>query len=150
MSARDDAQELISKICSCRPHGFLGKIDESRRGIGFVLVYLEESDHEVIAGELSRELNVSTARIAALLKSMEKNGLVIRERSSSDARNTVVRITQAGIDYVKQLREHILAEMEILVEKVGKTELEEFIRISEKIRKALEEYSCCIEDKPNL
>ncbi|MCH5195554.1 MAG: winged helix-turn-helix transcriptional regulator [Oscillospiraceae bacterium] len=139
MSARDDAQELISKICSCRPHGFLGKIDESRRGIGFVLVYLEESDHEVIAGELSRELNVSTARIAALLKSMEKNGLILRERSVSDARHTVVKITQAGIDYVEKLKEQILSEMEFLVEKVGKEELEEFIRISQKIRKALEE-----------
>lgn len=139
MSARDDAQELISKICSCRPHGFLGKIDESRRGIGFVLVYLEESDHEVIAGELSRELNVSTARIAALLKNMEKNGLILRERSVSDARHTVVKITQAGIDYVEKLKEQILSEMEFLVEKVGKEELEEFIRISQKIRKALEE-----------
>ncbi|MCH5204244.1 MAG: winged helix DNA-binding protein [Oscillospiraceae bacterium] len=139
MGAREDAQELLHKMRSCRPRTFFGKIDESRRGVGFVLVHLEKTDHEVIAGELARELNVSTARIAALLKTMEKNGLIIRERSAADARHTVVKITKAGTDYVERLREQILAETVMLIEKVGKAELEEFIRISNKIREALEE-----------
>lgn len=139
MDTRDEARELLEKIHACRPRGFFGKVDESQRGVGFVLAYLCKSDHEVIAGELSRELGVSTARIAALLKAMEKNGLIIRQRSCEDARQTVVKITDAGEDFAEALKEQLLSKIELLIEKVGRRDLEEFIRISNKIRKALGE-----------
>lgn len=139
MSTRDEARELLLKLRSCRPRSFFGKVDESQRGTGFILGHLRDSDHEVVAGELARELGVSTARIAALLKTMEKNGLIIRQRSAEDARRTVVKITRAGIEYNERIREFIISRMELLIEKVGAEELEEFIRISDKIRDALGE-----------
>lgn len=139
MNRREEAQELLKKMHSCRPKSFFGKIDESQRGTGFVLVYLENADHEVNAGELAREMNVSTARIAALLKAMEKNELIERVHSTSDARQTIVRITRTGLDYAEQMREKILVKIELLIEKLGKDELEEFIRISNNIREALGE-----------
>lgn len=139
MGTREDAQELLHQLRACRSKSVFGKIDESQKGVGFVLVYLWESDHEVIAGELAKELNVSTARIAALLRKMEKNGLIIRYRSPMDARQIVVEITEQGNAYVNQMREQILMKMELLLEKVGKEDIEEFIRISHKINKALEE-----------
>lgn len=139
MGTREDAQELLHQLRACRSKSVFGKIDESQKGVGFVLVYLWEADHEVIAGELAKELNVSTARIAALLRKMEKNGLIIRYRSPMDARQIVVEITEQGNAYVNQMREQILMKMELLLEKVGKEDIEEFIRISHKINKALEE-----------
>lgn len=139
MDTRGEARELLGKIHACRPRDFFGKIDESQRGTGFVLAYLRGADHEVIAGELARGLGVSTARIAALLKAMEKNGLIIRQRSSEDARQTVVKITDAGAEFTNELKEQLLLKIELLIEKVGKRDLEEFIRISNKIREVLGE-----------
>lgn len=139
MDSQQEAQEFLCKLHSCRAKSFFGAVDESQKGIGFVLVYLEKSMQEVIAGDLARELNVSTARIAALLKTMEKNGLIIRCHSSSDARQTVVKITQAGIDYVDKMKKQVLEKIELLFEKVGKEDMEEFIRISRKIKEALDE-----------
>lgn len=139
MGKREDAQEMLHKLRACRSKSVFGKIDESQKGIGFVLVYLQEVNHEVIAGELARELNVSTARIAALLRKMEKNGLIVRYRSSEDARQTVVQITQEGSAYVDKMKEQMLMKMELLLEKVGKEDMEEFIRISHKIKEAFDE-----------
>lgn len=138
MNTRKDAQDLLHKLCDCRSRTFFNKIDQSQRGIGFVLVYLQEADHEVIAGDLARELNVSTARIAVLLRKMEKSGLVIRYRSSEDARQTVVEITQEGRAFVDEMKEQTLMKMELLIEKVGKEDMEEFIRISKKIKEAFD------------
>lgn len=138
MSRREDAQEMLHKLLDCRPKAFLSKIDETQRGINFVLIYLQKTKHEVIAGELARELNVSTARIAALLGKMEKNGLIIRYRSSADARQIVVEITQEGLAYVDRLRKQSLERMELLLERVGKEDMEEFIRISHKIKEAFD------------
>ena len=139
MASRADAQEFLRKIRNCRPWSFFGKVDECQRGTGFILAYLEQKSGEVIAGDLARELNVSTARIAALLKTMEKNGLIIRYRSSADNRQTVVEITQKGIDYSLKMREQILEKVELLLERVSREELDQFIRISEKIKEVLEE-----------
>lgn len=139
MSTREEAQELLEKIHSCRPKSFFTKIDETQRGMNFVLCYLKDADHEVLAGELAKESNVSTARIAALLKTMEKNGLIERYHSASDARHTIVKITSAGTRQAEQTKEQILTRIELLLEKIDKEELEEFIRISNKIREALGE-----------
>lgn len=139
MSKREEAQELLQKMHTCRPRAFFGRVDDSQRGAGFVLFYLKGADHEVVAGELARELNVSTARIAALLKTMEKNGLIVRNNSSVDARQTVVSITQEGTKFAEEMKEKLLQTIELLLEKVGRDELEEFIRISNRIREALGE-----------
>ena len=139
MGTQEDAQEMLNKLAACHSKAFFSKIDESRTGIGFLLVYLQEANHEVIAGELARELNVSTARIAALLRKMEKSGLIVRYHAPADARQTVVEITQAGTEYVDKMREQILRKMELLLEKVGKEDMEEFIRISYKIKEVFDE-----------
>lgn len=139
MGTREDAQEMLHKLHACRSKSFFSKIDESQKGIGFVLVYLQEANHEVIAGDLARELNVSTARIAALLRKMEKSGLIVRYRSAVDARQTVVEITQEGCAYVDKIKEQILVRMELLLEKVGREDMEEFIRISQKIKDVFDE-----------
>ena len=139
MDTREDAQEMLHKLGECRSKSFLNQVDESQKGIGFVLAYLQKSNGEVIAGDLARELGVSTARIAALLRKMEKNGLIIRFRSSSDARQTVVEITYEGRIYVERIKEQMIEKMELLLEKVGREDMEEFIRISHKIKEAFDE-----------
>lgn len=139
MSNKEDAQEFLQQMRSCRVRPFYSKLDESQRGTGFVIAYLSEAEGEVIAGDLARELNVSTARIAALLRKMENDGLIRRRRADTDARQTVVEITQAGTEYSHMMKEQILEKAELLLEKVGKDDLNEFIRISKKIKQALEE-----------
>lgn len=139
MSTREDAREMLSRFRACRSKSFYGKMDESQRGIGFVLAYLQEAEREVIAGDLARELGVSTARIAALLRKMESHKLIVRYRSPADARQTVVEITEEGSAYVDRVKEQMLLKMELLLEKVGKEDMEEFIRISHKIKEAFDE-----------
>ena len=139
MSTREEAQEMMQKFFACRPKSFFNKMDESQKGIGFVLVYLHKAQHKVIAGDLARELNVSTARIAALLRKMENDKLIVRHHSPLDARQTVVEITEKGSTYVNKMKEQMLMKTELLIDKVGKKDLEEFIRISHKIKEAFEE-----------
>ena len=99
---------------------------------------MQEARREVISGDLARELNVSTARIAALLRKMEKSRLIIRYRSAVDARQTVVEMTEEGNLYVNTMKEQMLQKMELLIEKVGKEDIEEFIRISHKIKEVFD------------
>lgn len=137
MSNREEAQAFLREMCSCTPKPLFHKVEEVDRGTGFVLAYLEGSDVEVFAGDLAKELKVSTARIAALLNRLEEKGLVERSRSANDARRTVVKITSKGTAYTAGIREQILDKVEILFDKVGKEDLKEFLRICAKITQAL-------------
>lgn len=78
MSKREEAGKFLEDLYSCIPRFFYSEIESTKRGFGFLLSYLEQADKEVYAGELSKKLNVSTARIAALLKRMEQDGLITR------------------------------------------------------------------------
>lgn len=133
MSSREDAIAFLQELCSCFPRPLYHKVEETQKGVGFVLAYLAQAEDEVFAGDFARELNVSTARIAALLKVMEKNGLITRHTSPKDARRTVVEITPAGLAGANEIREQILQKIELLLERVGKEDLDELIRISRKI-----------------
>lgn len=135
MSLREEAAELVGRVQQLRPKPLFCK-DNSFRGMNFVLLYLKESDRETPAGELAKELDVSTARIAALLNTMEKSGYIERERSGQDARQTFVRLTPAGLAAAEEIQEHILQDAMLLIEKVGSKDLYEFLRIYERIRDA--------------
>ena len=139
MSTRKDAQEFLKELYSSIPRSFYNKLETTQRGIGFVLNYLKHSDGEVIAGDLSKNLNVSTARIAAMLKRMEQSGLVTRHSSLEDARRTVVEITPAGIVLVDEMREQTLKRVESLLDKISKEDLDTYIRISHQIREIMED-----------
>ena len=139
MSTRKDAQEFMEKLYSSIPRFFYSELETTQRGFGFVLSYLEQADSEVNAGDLSKKLNVSTARIAALLKKMEQSGLITRRTSPKDARRTVVEITPSGIALVDGMREQTLHKIELLLAQVSKKDLETYIRISHQIKKVMDE-----------
>lgn len=139
MASREDAQEFLNKLYSCIPRSFYDRLQATQRGFGFILSYLEQADGEVIAGDLSEKLNVSTARIAALLKKMERSGYIKRNSSSEDGRRTVVEITSSGIAHVDDMREQTLSKVEKLLDSVNKEDLDNYIRISNIIREAMEE-----------
>ena len=138
MDSREEARAFLREMSSCTPRPLFNDVAAADRGTGFVLAYLERADDEVIAGDLARELKVSTARIAALLNRLEEKDLIERRRSAHDARRTVVTITPKGTAYTKQIKERILDNVELLFREVGKDDLKEFLRISAKIKKALD------------
>ena len=139
MSKREDAQVLMEELYSCAPRFFYSKIETIQRGFGFVLNYLEQADGEVNAGDLSKKLNVSTARIAVLLKKMEQNGWITRHASQEDARRIIVEITPAGIALVDEMREQTLQKIELLLDQISREDLETYIRISNQIKAIINE-----------
>ena len=139
MCNRDQAQELLDEFISCMPKTFYRDLDATKRGAYFILAYLARAEGVVVAGDFSKMLHVSTARIAALLRTMEQRELITRHHASEDARRTIVEITPAGIERLGKIKEQALMKVERLLERFSKEELQTFIRLSYKIRQALDE-----------
>lgn len=139
MNTREDTVELLNQLSLCMPRALYNDLETTKRGVGFILDYLEQSDGEVTVGDFSKVLHVSAARIAALLKKMEQNGLVTRRASLKDARRTVVEITPAGRAASQKMKASALREVELLLDRVGKEDLNTFIKISHRIRTVIDD-----------
>ena len=109
-------------------------MDEVQVGIGAVLRLLYDSDEAVTAGKISEELEVSTARVAVLIRKMVSKGLITKEQDTRDARVTIVRLTDFGRQAFEETRDDIYRKTGMVIDTVGEDRLIEFISVAEEIK----------------
>lgn len=126
-------QKLQSKTCTT-----LSEIsNEVSRGEIGVLGYLAFEKDEVTAGELSENLNVTTARIASILNSLEAKNYIKRKEDSKDKRKTLVVITENGRVLAKKAKKEVIEKIKKVINEVGEEDMKEYLRIVLKIREIL-------------
>lgn len=133
------ARKIIDKINKVNPFDFLNLIDKNGQGMNSILSYLKTKKEDVTAGELAIQLDVSTARIAVLLKKLEKLNMIVKRISSKDARVTIVEITQTGLKHIDEETKKSVSIMQKILKKVDPKEIEEFIRLATKIKNSINE-----------
>lgn len=101
-------------------------------GMYFVLKILAEHDH-LIAGDISEIFGVSTARTAVILSTLEKKGYVIKNKSVSDARKTVVSITERGQTVLKERVDKICNTVNHFLSKLNEEEVQKLFSILKKL-----------------
>lgn len=84
-----------------------------------VLMVLWETN-EITVNEIAKKLILNTNTVTPLLKRMESLDIVTRERSSSDERKVVIRLTEKG----KEMREAACLIPQQLVEKINSNSLD--------------------------
>ena len=129
----------MDQLPTCLPRDFFARLDELHKGTGLLLAYLDMADGVVCAGDIAKEMGVSTARIAAILNKMEKSGFIRRQTAADDARKTVVTLTKLGQAWIQKTKDQMLNRVELLLERVDKEDVWEFIRLSQKIKAAMDE-----------
>ena len=97
-------------------------------GLYFVLHYL--AGHSgVHPRELSREMGVSTARTAVLLRQLEERGMLQRQADATDSRQTLVTITPAGLQAAQEKWEQVVHAVAALLEQLGPEDAQALLRI---------------------
>lgn len=134
MASDKEVIALLQEFSSIHPLEFLQKIDVQSMGISNVLCFLMCADHEVSAGEISEYMNVSTARVAVLLKKMSDKGLIEKHTDPSDARRVLVAITDSGKALFQEQQREILLYSGAVVDHFGVDKIQEFIGICRQIR----------------
>ena len=100
-----------------------------------VLMILWEKDH-VSVNEITDKLILNTNTVTPLLKRMEKQELITRQRSEVDERRIIVSLTEKG----HQLRDAAAEIPERLVDKldVGELSIDEIIDLRDKLNRLIE------------
>lgn len=137
------AKEFIRKFHDSRPKDFFKKLDDKDKGSGLIMFMLADSTGDVLAGDISKTLGMSTPQVATALNSLEKKGFVARCAARSDKRKTVVRLTDAGVAEIERVQVMTEQTVEYLMGAVGERDMNEFLRIVYRIKDALERKEKC-------
>ena len=112
------------------PHKLIGK---NARGECFVLRCLARSKAPLLPSDLSEQSHASTARIAVVLNTLEKKGLISRAIDPTDRRRILVSLTNVGQGYVAVVRTQLREDMKHLLEELGEQDAREYLRITKRI-----------------
>jgi len=135
---RDNLAEILFQELRCNTSTSLGEIlNEFNRGEIGVLGYLAFEKDEATAGELSEKLNVTTARIASILNSLEAKDYIKRTEDNKDKRKTLVVVTKKGKALAKKTKKEVIDKITKVINEIGEEEVKEYIRITLKIREIL-------------
>lgn len=144
MTKREKAIELMNELRRSGPRPIFERIDNSDKGIYFILGYLRHHQNEdVYAIDLAKKLHVSTARISVVLKKLENRGLILKQQDKNDTRRVKIKLSKKGERLAIEHFEKIIKAHEKLVDEISDAELKTYIRISKKIKEAL----CQIDNK---
>lgn len=105
------------------------------KGELFVLNYLMVHQNPVHPKELSQQMMVSTARVAALLNRMEEQGLIVRLPDGRDNRQTIITPTAFGTQFVQEHRTAMVDAMAKTLELLGPEDAQNYLRIQKRFCK---------------
>lgn len=90
------ADALLESFNLLNRYGQELRLRDSHRGEGMVLLHLTRQSQAVTPSEIAAYANLTSARIATILKSLEKKSFITRSCDPKDQRRILVSVTEAG------------------------------------------------------
>ncbi len=136
MATQEDIEAMVELIGRAHPARCFARRDLSTAGIGGTLHLLDRARERgipVTAGFIAEKMDVSTPRVAAMLKKMEARGLIERSRSAEDARMTVITLTDEGDRFIEELGRDMRRRVGLVIDRIGVERFRAFIETAVEI-----------------
>ena len=114
-------------------------ISDSLRGELFALQFIAAHEGPVLPGEISDEMEISSARIAATLNSLERKGLITRRIDSNDRRRILVELTSEGVSQTKAHSHELLSNIMQMLSLLSEEDAREYVRITSILARKVEQ-----------
>ena len=131
------ALELFTAMEQSTRHLHHLEVNASMRGEMAVMRMLEQEHGALTAGELSRLLEMTTSRIAAVLGALEKKGLIVRCADQADRRRVLVTLTESGRAMCRMKRQRLLGRMTRFLAELGEEDAAHFVRLMKRAKELL-------------
>ena len=108
--------------------------------ISAFLKYEEKNQGKhITVNELASELDVSIPAVSRMLKNLESRNIVVRETDKDCRRNTLVIITQNGMELYEENKEKMRYLASKMLEQFTEQEVDHILNLSKKIEQTLEQ-----------
>jgi len=111
------------------------------QGEMIILAIIAANENETKPSWISREMNVSSARVATALNNLEDKGLIIRRIDQDDRRQILVELTPEGKTLFKVQKKFMECQIVKLLKQLGEHDAEELLRIVKKVAEIIRSYN---------
>lgn len=122
----EDILHLMARICRSE---LFWEMQQYMRGEGILLGFLYENPQGCTPKTLAQMMNVSAARITAILGHLECKHLIVRKADVNDKRRIRVQLTLTGMKKVEAIRAQALSGSLQIFERLGAADTKELLRI---------------------
>lgn len=105
------------------------RVRETMRGEAAVMRLLMRERRSLTPGEICRLLGMTSSRVAAVLASLEKKGMVARKSDETDRRRMPATLTASGLAFCRRRQRLAVAEFSALLCALGEEDAAQFVRI---------------------
>ncbi len=133
MDFEELARRFMQSTHRMRSEGPPKPFDGTLQGEMFALSYLLRQGGTLVPGDISAEMKISSARVAAILKNLENKGFVSRAIDPSDRRRVLVSLTDDGAEHIKGHHKFVFEKIKKMLENLGEVDAKEFVRILERL-----------------
>lgn len=133
MDYRQMAERLLQQHVTLHQGPLNRELAAVDHGAFLLLCYLTQRRGCAYPKELRRDMQVSAARVAALLNHLESRGLLLRTPDQADNRQVLVTLTETGAALVHAKRETLVGELTELLAYLGPEDAQALLRIQDKV-----------------
>lgn len=126
---RNLAQELFLILDRSKQNPPHKDFSASMRGEMAVMRLLVSKASSLTAGDISKLLHMTTSRIAAVLNSLEKKGMILRSADKTDKRRVLVTLTDKGEAFCCRKKQEATDDMAQLLACLGEKDAPELVRL---------------------
>lgn len=143
--------ELAGELFSVLDHGTRrphhDEASAAMRGEMAVMRLLDRQNGELTAGEISRLLEMTTSRIAAVLGSLQKKGLILRKPDEQDRRRVLVTLTDSGRMLCRKREQRVIDYMTGFLRSLGEEDAAHFVRLMKRAQEILPPPPLCADEE---
>jgi DNA-binding MarR family transcriptional regulator len=126
--AEEAEQELIRLMVENRNSAF-SKFEKSNQGENIVIKFLYRHGKPTSPKHLAESLNLSSARIAVVLGSLEKKGQIVRNIDPNDRRRINVTLTECGKEAAKREKKQMRDKIVQIFKQMGEEDTKQFLEL---------------------
>lgn len=119
MANENDVLEALELVHKNKPHLAFGEVSKVEAGYFAAIKYLYEKREGASSKDIAKELNVSSARIAILIKKLESKELICKNNDDLDARVVKISLSEKGIECAQKFKSEVFDFMNRVIDKIG-------------------------------
>lgn len=119
MAKKEEIDKIVEILEKNRPGVAIEKIRKHDTGVFAVVKFLNEAKTVVKSKDISDNLGISSARMAVILKTMEKKELINKINSKTDARAISISLSDKGYILSKKLKSNVRKTAEKIIDEFG-------------------------------
>ena len=139
MDYEELAKELLEGMHALQKAGHQKLIREGIQGESVILHFIRKHD-TTVPGDISDAMGISSARVAAVLNSLDGKGLITREIDGGDRRRIIVKLTEKGTIEAEEQQKRNIKLIACALAGLGEQDAKEYVRITGRLASSLSEH----------